>query len=177
MLIEEFTIWLTGMPGAGKSTVARTLQDTFNRFYIAVRVISEASLAGELEKLPKQEAGLGFYQQVTIVDSDSFNQEISRKARAYIKNFVEIFLECPPDVCVTRKHGRLSQSETVRWSKEYTKTYVVPDRPEIRLNTETNDPESCASTIVNYLMDSGLLGSDEDPQLIFERLKSLGYIL
>jgi len=111
------TIWLTGLPSSGKSTIARQLAQTMNAWRLPVELLDGDEIRERLSK------GLGFSRQdrdenirrisfvarllaqhgvVAIVAAISPYRATRREARAEIENFVEVFVDCHLEECVRR---------------------------------------------------------------------------
>src|SRR5262249_11825850 len=111
------TIWLTGLPSAGKSTIARHLAHTLTAWGLPVELLDGDEIRERLSK------GLGFSRQardenirrisyvarlptrhgvIAIVAAISPYRATRREAREEISNFVEVFVDCQLEECVRR---------------------------------------------------------------------------
>src|SRR5689334_18581901 len=114
---KGFTIWLTGMSGAGKSTNAVLLERRFRELGARVEVLDGDIVRTQLSK------GLGYTKQdrddnirrigfvcellsrngvIAIAAAISPYRSVREEVRSRIPNFVEVYLECPIEILVQR---------------------------------------------------------------------------
>lgn len=112
-----WTIWLTGLPGSGKTTIARALQERLGRHGVTAVVLDSdavrpilAPTAGYTEAEREQ-----FYGHLTalaelltgeganvIVAATAHRRAYRASARAALTPFAEIWTRCAQDVCTER---------------------------------------------------------------------------
>ncbi len=114
---KGFTLWFTGMSGAGKSTISRTLELRLRERGAKVEVLDGDVVRTHLSK------GLGFSKEdrdenirrigfvcellsrngvIAIAAAISPYRAVREEVRARIPNFVEVFVECPIEVLAER---------------------------------------------------------------------------
>src|SRR5438552_561176 len=114
---KGFTIWLTGMPGAGKSTNATLLERRLRELGAKVEVLDGDIVRTHLSR------GLGFTREdrddnirrigfvcellsrngvIAIAAAISPYRAAREELRSRIPNFVEVYIECPIEVLVQR---------------------------------------------------------------------------
>ncbi len=170
-----FTIWLTGLSGAGKSTIARALETALHERQRHVEVLDGDEVRENLSK------GLGFSKEdrdtnirriayvaklvsrsggVAITAAISPYRAIRDEARAQIGPFVEVFVRCPLDVLVQRDTKGL---------------YAKALRGEIAQFTGVSDPyeEPFAAELV---VETDLEAVEESTAKVLRKLESLGYL-
>lgn len=201
---EGFTLWFTGLSGAGKSTLAELVEARLHQMGRRVELLDGDEIRKNLSQ------GLGFSKAdrdanilriafvarllsrngvVAITAAISPYRSIRDQARAEISNFVEVFVDCPLEVCEQRDVKGLYKKARSGEIKQFTgisDPYEPPENPEIHLHTELEDPQQDVEIIFARLRDLGLLPSDgsgtdsaytrEEEALVSERLKNLGYL-
>jgi adenylylsulfate kinase len=112
-----FAIWLTGLPSSGKTTIAQALARTLADRGISVQVLDSDSLREKLTPRPtySQEERDWFYGVITfladmlaangvnvLIAATAHRREYREEARKRIRQFIEVFVDCPPEVCRQR---------------------------------------------------------------------------
>jgi len=164
-----FVVWLTGLPGAGKSTLARLLESELRGFGLAVERLDGDEVRQHLTK------DLGFSKEdrmenvrriayvakllsriggVAIVAAIAPYAEARRSARTEIGTFVEVFVRCPLEVCVQRDvkglyakayRGEIAQMTGV------SAPYEAPVNPEVIVDTDQELPAQSLKKILHQL--------------------------
>jgi len=173
------TVWLTGLSGSGKSTIAveleKRLWDRGVRAYILdgdnVRHGLNKNLGfspadrtenirriGEVAKL-FTEAGM-----VAITAFISPYREDRDQVRALMPDdFVEVLVECPLEVCEQRDVKGLYQKARAGQIKEFTgisAPYEPPAKPELALRTDRQSVDESVAAIVGLLAQRCVLSRD-----------------
>ena len=169
-------LWLTGLSGAGKSTIAnvveRRLHELGRHTYLldgdnirkglnkdlgfsgADRVENIRRIA-EVTKL-MIDAGL-----IVITSFISPFESERRMARALLEpdEFIEVFVHAPLAVAEARDPKKLYERARRGEIKNFTgidSPYEPPEDPELRIDTTTTTPETAASQIVEELRRRGM---------------------
>ena len=170
-----WAIWISGPPGSGKTTIARTVASALAEQGVPVRVLELAELRHrvlggrvELEATREivyraliytakllAEAGVA-----VIVDAAAPRRVWRELARAVIARFREVQLVCPWDICVERARaarwrlGTLALTPRVADPAEeapvLTLDYEPSLRPELTLYTDVQDPWSIAEEVLCF---------------------------
>jgi adenylyl-sulfate kinase len=201
---EGFTLWFTGFSGAGKSTVATMVAERLREAGRRVELLDGDEVRKNLSY------GLGFSKAdrdanilriayvarllsrngvVAITAAISPYRDIRDQARAEISRFVEVFVDCPLEVCEQRDVKGLYKKARAGEITQFTgisDPYEAPENPEIHLHTDQENPEQDVGIILTKLRHLGLLPVDllrdvsaytpEEEALVSERLKNLGYL-
>jgi adenylylsulfate kinase len=204
MTEEGFTIWFTGLSGAGKSTLATILVERLQAMGRRVELLDGDEVRKNLS------SGLGFSKAdrdanirriafvakllsrngvVAITAAISPYREIRDEARREIKNFVEIYVECPLEVCEQRDVKGLYKKARAGEIQQFTgisDPYEPPLHPEIVVHTDRENPEQDVEIILGRLAELGYLArelapvgggyTEDEEALVSERLKNLGYL-
>ena len=200
---KGFTIWFTGLSGAGKTTVSRLVQDRLReRGIMNVEVLDGDVVRTNLSK------GLGFSKEdrdinikriafvcnlltrngiPNIAAAISPYREVRDYARKEIKNFVEVFVKCPLEVLVQRDVKGLYKKALAGELPNFTGVsdpYEEPLNPEVLIESDKETPEQSADKIIAKLEELGYLPpvpkqdvySEEEEAKIKKRLEDLGYL-
>ncbi len=170
-------LWLTGLSGAGKSTIANAVERTLaaerrhtyildgdnvrhglNRdlgFTDADRVENIRRVA-EVAKL-MVDAGL-----IVLVSFISPFRSERRLAREMVgpNEFVEIFVDTPLEICIDRDPKGLYKKAQAGEIKNFTgidSLYEPPEAPELVLHADTVDVAANAAIVVAYLRKHGFI--------------------
>jgi sulfate adenylyltransferase len=178
---QGFTIWFTGLPSAGKSTIAEILTVMLNERGRQVTVLDGDVVRTHLSK------GLGFSREdrdLNISRIGFVAAEISRHGGAVIcaavspyaatRNqvrqmhkegiFIEVFVDTPVNVCEVRDVKGFyakARSGEIKGFTGVDDPYEAPENPELTLPTANRTAEENAREIVRYLTDQGFLEMEE----------------
>ncbi|MBZ0168034.1 adenylylsulfate kinase [Candidatus Methylomirabilis lanthanidiphila] len=199
---KGFTVWFTGLPCSGKSTLAHALKQRLGAIDLPVEILDGDEVRTRLTK------GLGFSKAdrdenirriayvakllsraraVAIVAAVSPYREIRDEARAEITHFVEIHVDCPLEECIRRDvkgmYAKAMNGEIANFTG-VSDPYEPPLRPDVTVKTGAEEVgESLAKIlcrlgqlgyIPQHLVEPGM-GPEED-QRIVAKLRALGYI-
>lgn len=193
-----FTIWFTGLSGAGKSTLSEILEQRLKERGRNVEVLDGDIVRTHLSK------GLGFSREdrdtnikriafvcslltrngvVCISAAIAPYREARAWAREQIGNFVEVYVNCPIEVCRQRDVKGLYKLVDEGKIKGFTGVddpYEEPEHPELVIETDRETIEESVSRIFAKLEELGYLEPEEireeDAKVITDRLAALGYL-
>ncbi len=172
---KGFTIWMTGLSGAGKSTITDHLRPLLDKRGLNYEVLDGDVVRTNLSK------GLGFSHEdretnlrriafvcnlltrngvIAIAAAISPYSNIRKENRAKIKHFVEVYVECPLAECERRDVKGLYAKARAGEIKEFTgidDPYEPPDDAEIICHTEKQSPDQSAQHIVERLIELGYI--------------------
>lgn len=163
-------LWFTGLSGSGKSTVASSLEKrlhdmgkltyTLDGDNVRHGLNSDLGFSdedrvenirriGEISKL-FVDAGV-----ITIATFVSPFREDRQKVRDLLgKDFVEIYIDCPIEVCEKRDPKGIYKKARAGEIKHFTgidSPYESPINPEIVVSTHLNTLDECVDKLVDYL--------------------------
>jgi adenylyl-sulfate kinase len=199
--MKGFTIWFTGLPSSGKSTLARLVEGSLLERGLRVEVLDGDEVRTHLSK------GLGFSKEdrdenirrigyvchllsrngvAAIAAAISPYRAIRDENRARIGEFVEVYVKCPLDVLVERDPKGNYKRALAGEIKNFTGVsdpYEEPLQPEVVVETDRETPEQSAGRIIQTLEMMSLVPvaeavsyTPEEEEKIKERLRALGYI-
>jgi adenylylsulfate kinase len=198
---KGFTLWFTGLPCSGKSTLAQLVARELERRGRGVEILDGDVVRTHLTK------GLGFSKEdrdenikrigfvcmllskhgaVAVAAAISPYRAIRDGVRATIENFVEVYVNTPLEVCIQRDVKGMYKKALAGEMKNFTGVddpYEAPLNPELVIETQNETPEVSAGRILRLLEQRGLVEPDhappytpEEAEKIRERLEQLGYI-
>jgi adenylylsulfate kinase len=172
-------VWVTGLPGSGKSVVSEALLKLLNKGGIQAQLLSSDSLRKILTPEPTYSikerdivyatlvyiAKLLTQNEVNVViDATGNLRRYRENARQQILHFVEAYLKCPLRVCMEReaKRGKTFHAPKQIYAKAVEgkaptvpgigQPYETPLNPEITIDTTKNTPEQAAERILQKLL-------------------------
>ena len=174
-----FVIWLTGLPGSGKTTIARKLEPKLREQNWPVEVLDGDEIRQNLSK------GLGFSREdrethlkrvtyvakllsrngvAVIAAFISPYRSIREYARQETTNFLEVFVKCSVQTCAQRDPKGLYKKASSGEIKDLTgpqDVYEEPTQPDLLVDTEKLTIAESASAIMSKLNELGLMKSKE----------------
>jgi adenylyl-sulfate kinase len=175
-----FCIWLTGLPSAGKTTIARELVPKLQaRGWFAELLdgdeirkglsadlgfdrLSRETHAGRVAFVAKLLARNGAIPIVALISPYRASRA---RARAEIGRFVEVYVSTPLEVCEERDVKGLYKQARAGKIKEMTGVddpYEPPETAEIVVDTLTHSPPESAKIILDALETGGWLHAVPD---------------
>jgi adenylylsulfate kinase len=170
-------VWLTGLSGSGKSTIACALEATLiqrrSLSYILdgdnVRHGLNKDLGFSAEDRSENIRRIGevaaLFSQAGVITIAAFispyeEGRVNARLSAGNEHFVEVFLQVPLEEC--EKHDPKGLYKKARAGEISNMTgidapYEVPEAPELTLRTKQMDVEECVQSIVAYLEQNGFV--------------------
>jgi adenylyl-sulfate kinase len=171
-----FTLWFTGLSGAGKSTISALVERELRQRGHKVELLDGDVVRTHLSK------GLGFSREdrdtnirrigwvcqvltrndvVAIAAAISPYRAIRDEVRAQIGRFVEVYVECPLDKLVARDVKGLYKKALAGEITQFTGVsdpYEPPLKPEIVCATDGREtPKQSAARVISYLEQHGYI--------------------
>jgi adenylylsulfate kinase len=164
-------IWLTGLSGSGKSTIANVLVNSFKN-------TKTINLDGDILRL-------GLNKNLGFTDEDRLEniRRTAEVAKLFLNqnyfvvcslisplqsqrdlardiigkdNFIEIFIKCSLNECIKRDPKGLYKKALENNTPNFTgltAPYEEPINPNIIINTEIQEVSSCVNNIMYYLLE------------------------
>jgi len=168
----SWVIWITGLPGSGKSSIAIEVKKRIpeavilNSDELRKIVTPDPKFTGNereyvykaLVYTAKTVSELG---HKVIIDATA-NKKIWREiARKLIPKFFEVYLRCPLDLCMEREKTRLDTHEAPKDIYDKGRKgspvpglnvpYEKPENPELVIDTEKISPSDAAKMILKMI--------------------------
>ena len=202
MELRGCTVWFTGLPCSGKSTLARALEHQLRAMGRRVEVLDGDEVRTRLSR------GLGFskadrdenirriayvatlltrVQAVAIVAAVSPYREIRDEARAEIGSFIEVFVDCPLEECMRRDvkgmYAKAFRGEITSFTG-VSDPYEPPIGPEVTINSDAESVTEGVGSILSHLACLGYVprhvvepvARPEEERHILAKLRALGYL-
>jgi adenylyl-sulfate kinase len=171
---EGFVVWLTGLPGSGKTTIARELEPELKKRGWPVEVLDGDEIRQNLSK------GLGFSREdrethlkrvtyvakllsrngvAVIAAFISPYRNIREYARKETTNFVEVFVKCSVEACAKRDPKGLYKKASAGQIKDLTgpqDLYEEPLHPDLVVDTEKLTVRETVDSILAALKQHGI---------------------
>jgi len=171
------TVWLTGLSGSGKSTIAVDLEKRLLERGVRTYILDGDNIRHGLNK------NLGFspedrtenirrigevaklFSDAGLVALTAFISPYRAdrdQVRAIMQpgDFIEVFVDCPVEVCEQRDVKGLYKKARAGEIKEFTgisAPYEAPTKPELVIRTSGQSVETSALQILDYLERQGII--------------------
>jgi len=200
---RTFTLWFTGLSGAGKSTNSYKVYMELKR-----RCLRAELLDGDIIRINFSQ-GLGFTKRdrdinirrigfvsyllnkneiISVVAAISPYRETRRQNRTLLGNYIEVFCDCPLDILEKRDPKGLYKRARAGEIANFTgisDPYEPPDDPKIVLKTGEETEGESYQKVISYLEEHGYIPpraecllcdySDQDEIALRRHLAGLGF--
>jgi adenylylsulfate kinase len=168
-----WAIWITGLPGSGKTTIARAVHSLLEGVRLKILQLDEVrKVVTPQPKYTEEErdivySSLAYMAKVltecgidVIVDATAHRKRYRDLARQLIPNFAEVYVKCSLAVCIERESTRVTEySPKGIYKSSVAKSATVPginvpyetNNPEIVIDSEKTGPQEAAEIIVKYI--------------------------
>lgn len=169
------TLWFTGLSGAGKTTIAMSLAEELRERGIKVERLDGDIVRKSLTRdlgFSKEDRDLNIDRVTFVAKLLTRNDVIvlcsfispyrARRAqsREEIGEFIEVFVECPLEVCIERDVKGLYTKALAGAIQNFTgisDPYEPPENPEIVCHTANETVEESVAKVLAYLEQNGYL--------------------
>ncbi|MCC6392809.1 MAG: adenylyl-sulfate kinase [Bryobacterales bacterium] len=166
---EAFAVWVTGLPASGKSTLVVSLRTELAARGVDAAVLESDALRPVFTPYPRydEQEREAFYRQMAwvgallirhgvpvIFDATANRRAYREEARRQIPRFLEVYVECPLEVCMSRdpkgiyRHARQGEARHVPGLQD---PYEPPLAPDLVIRGDTGEPSESARRIIETL--------------------------
>ncbi|MFZ4583753.1 MAG: adenylyl-sulfate kinase [Acidimicrobiia bacterium] len=154
-------LWLCGLPGSGRSTIAAQVARDLGHRGVAVELLDTAEARDELvlghfhsDAVSDSDlARLAFVARllarqgvIAVVAADSGKDALRQDLSAKFDHFVVVHVDTPAELCAARGGAG---SDAAR--------FEAPLAPDLRVITHDRSPAASAAQVVSYLEAAGLI--------------------
>lgn len=175
----NFCIWITGLPGSGKTTIARELESMLLEAGVDHIRLGLDELRGILTPHPRytdEEREIVYRALVlaakllvensskdVIIDATGNRRSFRELARTLIKEFGEVYVKCPLDLSREREKSRIGglvERDLYRKAEEgklegglpgVSSPYEEPVGTEVEVDSARLSPRQSAAEIMQYI--------------------------
>jgi adenylyl-sulfate kinase len=168
---KGLTVWLTGLSGSGKTTISSTVHTELLARGIRTETLDGDALRRHLN------SDLGFSKKdrdenvrrigyvanlltrqgvVVLVAAISPYRAVRDEVRSIIRNFKEVHVNAPLDVCETRDPKglyRRAREGEIRGFTGIDDLYEAPLAPDLRCDTHLESVRTCADKVVGLVLE------------------------
>jgi adenylylsulfate kinase len=175
-----FTVWLTGMLGAGKSTLSQYIEARLRQVGRKVEILDEDDLQDDLWKEVEGDTKeermviarrLGFVADAltrngvaTLVACASPDKQSRDDNRRRIQRYIEVYVDCPTDELIKRdttgKYKKALAGEIPNFVG-ITEPYQPPSSAEVIIQSNTESIEDGGLKVFQSLLDLSYMTADE----------------
>lgn len=172
-----FVVWLTGLSGAGKSTVADALLERFHQNGMSVELLDGDVVRTHLSK------GLGFSKEDrdenvrrigfvagllakhgvgVVVAAISPYRAVREELKAQIPGFIEVYMQAPLEVLAERDVKGLYRRAMAGEIPNFTGVsdpYEPPEQPDVTVDSSREPVEAGVERIWHLLVQRGYLSA------------------
>ena len=176
---KGFTLWFTGLPCSGKTTIADLAAEQLNKQGFKVECLDgdivRQGLTNDLgfskEDRDKNIERVTFVAKLlskngiaTIVSFVSPYKELRQHARENITNFIEVYVKCPVEICKDRDVKGMYEKAAKGEISNFTGVddpFEEPDNPELVVETDKESLEESAAKVLHILTEKGYLDNQK----------------
>ncbi|MFZ2070661.1 MAG: adenylyl-sulfate kinase [Halobacteriota archaeon] len=172
-----WAIWITGLPGSGKSVIAGRVRNILTGRGIAVEVLELDEIRKFITPQPSYSeeerevvyASLVYMAKLlvasgkpVIIDATANRRRYRERARESITNFAEVYVKCSLGTCMERERSRKAKhAPSGIYNKAKTAgapvpgvnvPYEEPEYPELVVDSDKMSVDGCAENVVAFII-------------------------
>lgn len=168
---DGITIWFTGLPCSGKSTIADSLAERLKQKGVKVQRLDADIIRKHLwkelgyskedrdENIRRASYLAKLFTESGIVTVTSFispYEELRKHARQEIGSFMEVYVKCPVEVCIKRDTRGLYKKAMAGEISNFTgisDPYEEPTNPEVLIESDNETLEESVAKVMAKLRE------------------------
>lgn len=171
--MSAIALWITGLPGSGKSTIAEAIKHVHPEFIILRmdelrKVVTPEPTYSDAEREIVYRALVYLAKILTelghkvIIDATGNLKKWRKLARKHISDYREVYLKCPIDICMQREKKRLQTRGAPKAIYKKGKAgwpvpgmvvrYEEPFKPEIVIETDKSSLKDTIARIEKEIL-------------------------
>ena len=172
---HAFTVWFTGLSGAGKSSLAHALSAHLQLLSLPHEVLdgdelrstlnrdlgfSKADRDENIRRIADLAGDLNKRNMSAIVAAISPYREARLRARRKCERFVEVFVDCSLATLIERDSKGLYASALrgeIQNFSGVSDPYEAPEHPEVYLNSGSQNEAACLERLLAALAERGYI--------------------
>jgi len=168
---NSFVVWFTGLSGSGKSTIANTLEQVLFQKGCNTYVLDGDNIRSGLSadlgfsendrnenirrvvEVAKVMMDAGVIVITSFISPFETDRELAKKSIGNT-NFIEVFVNCPLEICEQRDVKGLYSKARCGKIKNFTgidSPFETPKKPDITVDTSTESIEECVMEILRVI--------------------------
>jgi len=165
---KAFVLWLTGLSGSGKTTLADRIYEFISKKGLSVEKLDGDILRGffpatgftrqqrdeHIKRVGFMASMLEKHGVIVVASFISPYRNARQFVRDVCKNFIEVYVHAPLDVCEKRDVKGLYTRARAGQIKNFTgldDPYEEPEKPDIIVNTNEQSVDESASVIIDFI--------------------------
>jgi len=166
--LRNTTLWFTGLPCSGKTTLANKLKNKLNqKNYKTIRLdgdqvrhglssdlgFSEKDIYENLRRVAHVCNLINQSGNLAIASFVSPKNKMRKMIKDIVDNFKLIYVKCSLEKCIKRDTKGMYEKALKGEIKNFigiSFPFEEPDNPDFVVNTDQNDPEVCTDQIIKY---------------------------
>lgn len=170
-----FTIWFTGLPCCGKTTIANEVAvilkkrnylleqldgDLIRQNFSSDLTFSKKDRDENIRRATFLAKMLSRNNVVVLASFVSPYRKQRRRARKEIKNYIEVYVRCPVKICMKRDVKGMYQKALEGKIKHFTGVddpYEAPEHPELVVDTDIESVEESVGKVLRKIEELGYL--------------------
>lgn len=167
----SFTVWFTGIPLSGKSTLGNVLAKSLFELGYEVELLDSDNIVFLFVPLLKSSPRdrdiisrsmaisanyLNRHNVISICCATTPRKEIREYNREIINKYVEIYCRCKLSEAEKRDYKgvyKLARNNSIKNFTGISEDYIEPENPELIIDTDSNNSEESLNKLLNYLSE------------------------